>query len=100
MSTASQSSFDTGQANVTTAETPEQLDNIEVGEGCFITIKAKESNTGKITVGNTSAKALSSGVDHFSLKANESVRLKIKNLEEVWIDTTVSGEGIEWILEI
>lgn len=93
-------SFYTGQQSVTASGTPVQLPDIRISGGVFAVIKAKKSNTGKITIGDTSAKALNTGNDHFSLEANESVKLLVTNLDKVWIDSTVNGEGVEIILEL
>jgi hypothetical protein len=56
------------------------------------------TNTGKITLGYSSATALNSGTGWFSLYPGESVELNITNLNLVWMDGE-SGEGAEWITE-
>lgn len=88
------------QKNVTASGTPEQLNaSYGVQRGQQVVVKAKLANTGTITVGPSSADALNSSASHFKLRANESLTLSIGNLNEVYIDATVSGEGVEIIFE-
>lgn len=92
--------FNTLQKNVTTSGTPVQLSaDAAVQAGIPICIKAKSANTGTITVGPTSAKALNSGVDCFRLGAGAALEIRVANLNEVYIDSTVNGEGVEVIHE-
>ena len=58
-----------------------------------------DSNTGRITVGNSSANALNTGTDYFSLLQNQSMSFQVENMDLIWIDSTVSGEGIEYFFE-
>jgi len=92
--------FKTGQVNVTTSGIPVQLPAIGIEGEEVLVVKAKKSNGGTITVGYSSATALNTGSDHFKLEANESVKIRVDEGTEVWIDATVSGEGIEWIVEV
>ncbi len=96
---ASRPNLKTGQQNVTTAGTPVQLPNFKIGEDCYLVVKAKKTNTGIIGVGYSSATALLTNADYFSLEAAESVRLKVDTPAKVWIDASVSGEGVEFITE-
>ena len=91
-------SFVTGQKDVTTAGTAEQLPDVEIPNGFAVVIKAKSTNTGRIYIGNSKANAEDHSVA-FSLGANEWVELKITNLNLVWIDADVDGEGVEYIVE-
>jgi len=70
-----------------------------VPDGVGVTIKAKNANTGNITLGYSSATALNTGTGWFSLDNNESVGLQVENINNIWLDATVSGEGIEVIFE-
>ena len=92
-------SFVTGQQAVTTAGTPVQMLAQAIAPGCHVLIKAKKANTGAITVGNSSANALNTGTVCFRLAANESLLLEISDLSLIWIDSTVSLEGVEYITE-
>lgn len=90
----------TGQKNVTTSGTPVQIDAINLEGKQEVVVKAKNSNTGTITVGFSSATALNTSTSHFKLAAGDYVRVVLDDLDEVWIDATVSGEGIEYIADI
>lgn len=92
-------SIKTFQKNVTTSGTPVQLTAFAVPDGVVVVIKAKSANTGTITVGGSSADALNSGTAHFKLTNNQSLSLQVANTENIWIDSTVSSEGVEVALE-
>ena len=96
---ASRSNLKTGQQVVTTAGTPVQLTDFRIGEDCYLVVKAKKTNTGVIGVGYSSATALLTNADNFQIEAGESVRLKVDSPAKVWIDASVSGEGVEYITE-
>ncbi len=90
----------TFQKNVTTSGTPVQLTNyaVDSNTGETLVVKAKLTNTGTITVGSSSATALNNGSGHFKLAAGEAVSLSVDYSQQVWIDATVSGEGVEGII--
>lgn len=90
----------TGQKNVTTSGTPVKIDKIDLEGKQEVAVKAKNSNTGTISVGFSSASALKTSTSHFKLAAGDTVRVVVDDLDEIWIDATVSGEGVEWILDI
>ena len=82
---ASVSSF---QKTVTTAGTAEQLASTSTIKS--IAIKALASNTGIIYVGN-------SGVDStngYELEAGEGITLLIDDPSDIYIDSSVNGEGV------
>lgn len=89
----------TGQKDVTTAGTAVQLPDVTVPDGCQLTIIAKPGNTGYIYFGNSKANAESSTNRFDSLSAGLAVSLKVTNANLVWIDASVSGEGVSWIVE-
>lgn len=89
----------TFQKNVTTSGTSVQLDSNAVPEGVSVVVKAKRANTGVITVGDSSANALNTGTAHFALQAGQSISVQVTNTDVIWIDSTVSGEGIEVVFE-
>ena len=70
-----------------------------VPDGVAVTVKAKNANTGNITVGYSSATALNTGTGWDSLDNNESITLQVENIDRVWLDATVTGEGVEVIYE-
>lgn len=90
----------TAQKNVTTSGTPEQLASQAIPAGLEVVVKAKTANTGTITLGNSSANALNSGTACAKLPAGASISFQIQNTDQIWIDATVSGEGVEVIGEI
>lgn len=90
----------TAQKNVTTSGTPVQLAAQAIPPGVTIVVKAKNSNTGTITVGNSSTNALNTGTTHFKLLNGQSIEYQVQNTDVVWIDATVSGEGVEITAEI
>lgn len=67
----------------------------EVTDGISVNIKAKKNNTGEITVGYSSATALNSVSGHVKLDSNESIGLQVNNIDRIWLDATVTGEGVE-----
>jgi hypothetical protein len=89
----------TFQKNVTTSGTPVQLDALTIPEGASLTVKAKRGNSGVITIGGSSSQSLNSGTSHFALLPSQSVTVQVTDASAVWIDSTVSGEGIEAIVE-
>lgn len=86
------------QKNVTTSGTPVQVGSQLIDSEDTIVIKAKAANTGSICIGHDSASALNSGSAHFKLAAGEGVELYCRNLNQIWIDATVNGEGVEVLI--
>jgi hypothetical protein len=79
-----------GQTTVTTAGTAVQL---STGAIKTVTIRALETNTGKIYIG-TSSVTSSNG---FQLGSGETVSLDIASLGSIYVNSTVNGEGVSWI---
>ena len=78
-------------ASVTTAGTRVQLPSLVCSK---VTIIAKRLNTGYIYVGKNT---VSSTVYGAELAALDSIDLEVSNLNEIWIDSSVSGEGICYV---
>jgi len=70
-----------------------------IPDGVAVTIKAKDGNTGVIHIADSAAKALNTSGGSFTLTHNESVGLQVNNINQIYVDATVSGEGVEVILE-
>jgi hypothetical protein len=87
--------FNTFQKTVTTSGTPVKLTAYAVEPDQTVLIKAKAANTGNITIGNTSANALTASGNNVVLAAGQSIEMHISNTDQVWIDASVSGEGVE-----
>ena len=70
-----------------------------VPDGVSVTVRAKLANTGVIHLGYSSESALNTGGGSFSLGSNESVGLQIVNTDRIWLDATVTSEGVEIVFE-
>lgn len=77
--------------NVTLAGTRQQLDDKPCHE---VTIIAKRGNTGYIYVGKST---VSSTVYGAELGELDSITLAVSNTNEIYIDASVSGEGISYV---
>lgn len=80
-----------GKIVVTTSGTRVQLSSSTAT--ATITIRALSTNTGIIYVGNSSVTS-SNG---FQLSPQETVSIDLSNLSNVWLDASVSGEGVTYI---
>jgi len=81
-----------GSKNVTVAGERVQL---HVDQACReVLIKAKRINTGYIYVGTNEVSNTAFGID---LSANESITLQVANLNQIYLDSSVSGEGVTFI---
>lgn len=69
--------------------------NKNVPDGVSLNIKAKSANTGNITIGYSSETALNTGTGWTSLDSNESIGVQVYRTDVIWLDATVSGEGVE-----
>jgi len=90
--------FRTGQKTVTAKGTPEQMSSLVIAENVHLVIKAMNANTGAVYVGYSSATALNTNSDYFSLQPGESIELKVDNANDIWLDAE-SGEGVEYVTE-
>lgn len=78
------------QKTVTSAGTAVQLQT----QPCkSVTVKALAGNTGKIYVGDNVVSS-SNGLE---LEAGDAVNLAIDNVNRLWIDSSVNGEGVSWL---
>ena len=77
--------------NVTTAGERVRLPDIPCRE---VTIIAKRTTTGYIYVGDSLVSNLRYGVE---LSAKEAFTFAVANANQVWIDASVSGEGISYV---
>ena len=84
-----------GQTTVTTAGTEVPLN---ADQPCnAVIIKALPANTGVMYIGNNSSNAITSTTG-YPLSANEYVVIETKNLNSWYVDATVNGEGVAWIV--
>ena len=81
-----------GQATVTAAGTAEQLADQGVGR---FAIKALAGNTDVLVLGNDDAGDVTTS-NGFELSAKEGI-VFAGNMNELWADVAVSGEGYCWL---
>ena len=93
MKLGNRSSFTTGEKTVTSPGIAEQLPDVKVPEGFEATITAKHLNTGRIYIGGTKSEAEAHTV---SLGFDDVFHEYLTNLNAIWIDADVSGEGIDY----
>jgi len=94
-------SFKVLRKTVTTAGTPIQLGtNVRVPDGVMLVIKAMTTNTGTIGVGPTAFYANLNNNECFRLSAGQSVSIDVDQLDDVWIDSSQNGEGVELLWEV
>lgn len=86
------SSVTTGQKTVTTAGTQVVLAASTSCSG--VTIRALTANTGIIYVGDSSVDS----TNGFQINATQEVFVKIDDINKVYIDSSVNGEGVSWII--
>ncbi len=85
-----------GQKTVTTAGTAVQLHTGLSVDGPVM-IKALPANTGVMYVGNVSGDV--TNLNSMPLSAGDPLILnRVGNLADVWIDATVNGEGVAWLI--
>ena len=77
--------------NVTTAGTRVQLPAYPCRE---VTLIAKDSNTGVIFVGGSD---VSSSVYGVKLNVRDSITLNVSNTNLIFLDSSVSGEGVSYV---
>jgi len=62
----------------------------------WVTIQAQTDNTGLIAVGGSGVDATEATGTGVALAAGESITLPIDNLADIYIDSTVNGEGVRF----
>jgi hypothetical protein len=86
-----------GTTTVTTAGTRVQLPTVSVSR---VYLQANPSNTGEIVVGSSSVVASSSTRRGVAVFATQWVEFKVDNLNKLYIDSTVSGDKINYTYEV
>ncbi len=82
-----------GNKDVTTAGTRVQLSSTSVP--CIdLIIQAKRTATGRLYISGPSVAADTNGI---YLNAGQSLSLSVTNLNQVWIDSSVNGEGVTYM---
>jgi len=88
-----------GQATTTSGTQVQVISALGIPDDIGILVKAKNANTGIVTLGYSPATANYTGINHFSLYPGESVSLKVSNANLIYFDVEITGEGIEYITE-
>ena len=91
------SGTDSHEELVPTAGIAKQLPKVAIPYDCEVSLVAPPANTGTIYIGKSKQDAENHKCT--MLVAGESVEYKIDNLSVLWIDSSVSGEGIIWTVE-
>ncbi len=84
-----------GRQIVTTAGTRVQL-GTDTNCG-YILVQAEKDNTGEVVVGDDTVVAAIATRRGYSLAAGESTPVFADNLSDVWLDSTVNGDGVTFI---
>lgn len=85
----------TSQKTVTSAGSPEQLGSLRI-DGPLM-IKALESNSDVVFVGNDGSNSVSSATG-VSLSAGEAIVFEfVGSLESLYLDAIIDAEGVAWI---
>lgn len=80
---------------VATAGTDEAL--VASATACrWVAIQAQTDNTGIIAVGGTGVDATIATGNGITLAAGDTLTLEITNLAAIYIDSTVSGDGVRY----
>lgn len=69
-----------------------------IPDGYSVVIKALNSNTAPVHLSDSKANA-EDDTKSFELRKNEHVSIKLSNLDKLWIDANVNGEGVTYIVE-
>lgn len=83
-----------GVTTVTTAGTDVALAGSTTAK--WVIIQAQTDNTGIIAVGNTGVDATVATGTGVALAAGESITIPCDNLSDIFIDSTVNGEGVRY----
>ena len=83
---------------VSTAGTAERLPDVDIPYDCSVVVLALSANTGTAYVASSKPNAESS-TTRFPLEPGESVKYKIQNLSKLWLNVSVSGEGVVCTVE-
>lgn len=86
-----------GQKTVTTAGTAVVLGTSQVINGPLM-VKALDTNTGIISIGNDGANDITVSNGLRLLKGEAVIFDFVGNLANLWIDSSVNGEGVSWSL--
>lgn len=84
----------TRTVTVVVSGTPVQGPDVVIPEGVKVTVKGHPSNTGTMTIADSSANAVNTGANCDRLLANQAQDHQVINMNRIWVDATVSGERV------
>ena len=85
-----------GRKTVAASATAEAL--VDTSTPCnYVEMTAETDNTGIIVVGGSTVVAALATRRGIPLSAGESMGFRIKDLQSVWLDTTINGDGVSYI---
>lgn len=87
-----------GHKTVTAAGTAEQMTALVIPNGFKAVIRPLNSNTGLIYLGSSKANAESASA-RIELDFGEEAAFAVTNLNLIWIDAEISGEGVWYAVE-
>ena len=85
-----------GQKTVTTAGTAVPLGTVQVSSA--LAVKALDTNTGVIAVGNDGTKDVTTSNGLRLLPGEMTIFAYVSNLATIYIDSAVNGEGVSWLV--
>ena len=62
-----------------------------------VTLTAETDNTGIVAVGSSAVVAALATRTGIPLSAGDSVTIPVVDLSDIWLDTTVSGDGVTFV---
>jgi len=96
MPSSNKTTFEVGSLAITVAGTAENLTAHRVPQGFYLTLHAHPANQGYIYFGKTKAIA---EAHSFTLEAGASAKIATDSVGDVWVDSSVNGETVEWLHE-
>ncbi len=84
-----------GQTTVTTAGTAVLLASSQLVNGPLM-VKALDTNTGAVAVGNDGANDVTVSNGLRLLKGEAVIFDFVGNIASLWLDSAVNGEGVSW----
>lgn len=83
-----------GQKTVASAGTAEPLADSTAAK--WVAVQAYRANTAMVAIGGVGVDATAASGTGVTLAAGEAITLAVDNLADVYIDATVSGEGVRF----
>lgn len=93
------STISDGRKTITVAGTREQLSSSSI-PAKKVVIQALQTNTGMISVGGLTVVAASGVERGYIIPPFNSITIMVTNLNLIYLDSTVSGEGVSYIYEV